>query len=115
MTNTRNTPIEALEHAYPFRARTYELRVGSGGGGLHRGGDGVVREIELLADATVTLVCDRRSRGPWGAAGGADGAPGAQAIDGDAVPGKVSRDIGAGTTVRIDTPGGGGWGRADPG
>jgi N-methylhydantoinase B len=111
MTNTRNTPIEALEHAYPFRALTYELREGSGGEGLHRGGDGVIREIEILAsDAVVTLLGERRSKGPWGSAGGGDGAPGAQSIGGDAVGGKVSRHVTRGTRVRIETPGGGGWG-----
>jgi N-methylhydantoinase B len=112
MTNTRNTPIEALEHAYPFRALTYELREGSGGAGLHRGGDGVIREIEVLAsDAVVTLLGERRSRGPWGSHGGSDGAPGAQTIDGEAVGGKVSRRVQSGATVRIETPGGGGWGQ----
>jgi N-methylhydantoinase B len=111
MTNTRNTPIEALEHAYPFRARTYELRSGSGGRGRYAGGEGVVREIEILApESSVTLICDRRTRGAWGAAGGSDGAPGRDTIDGVDVPGKVTRDVGAGTVVRIETPGGGGWG-----
>ena len=110
MTNTRNTPIEALEHAYPFRARRYELREGSGGDGEHRGGDGVVREIEILApEATVTLICERRTRGPWGVAGGADGTPGADTIDGERVPGKLTRDVDAGAVLRVETPGGGGW------
>ncbi len=113
MTNTRNTPIEALEHAYPFRARAYELRLGSGGEGLHRGGDGVVRELEILCnEASVTLMCDRRSRGPWGTSGGGDGAAGKDAIDGERVAGKLTREVGAGTVVRIETPGGGGWGDA---
>jgi N-methylhydantoinase B len=112
MTNTRNTPIEALEHAYPFRARRYELRLGSGGAGLHRGGDGVVREIEVIApEAWVTLVCDRRSRGPWGAAGGADGSPGRNLIDGEVVAGKITRRVERGAVVRVETPGGGGWGK----
>ncbi len=113
MTNTRNTPIEALEHAYPFRARRYELREGSGGAGKHRGGDGVVRELEILApQATVTLITERRTRGPWGAAGGADGAPGHDEIDGQSVPGKVTREVEQGSVVRVETPGGGGWGNA---
>ena len=64
MTNTRNTPIESLEHAYPLRVRATTIRRGSGGRGRFRGGDGIVREIELLADARVTLMCDRRLRGP---------------------------------------------------
>jgi N-methylhydantoinase B len=113
MTNTRNTPIEALEHSYPFRALRYELRDGSGGAGLHRGGDGVVREIEIdTDDAWVTLFCDRRTRGPWGANGGEDGAAGRNVIDGDDVPGKITRRVNRRSVVRIETPGGGGWGTA---
>jgi N-methylhydantoinase B len=111
MTNTRNTPIEALEHAYPLRAIAYELRSGSGGAGRNAGGDGVVRELETLCEeATVTLICDRRARGPWGAAGGFDGAPGVDYIDGETVPAKLTRRVPRGTRVRIETPGGGGWG-----
>jgi N-methylhydantoinase B len=112
MTNTRNTPIEALEHSYPFRARIYELREGSGGAGRHRGGDGVIREIEVdAADATVTLITERRRRGPWGAAGGDNGAPGRNVIDGDDVAPKVTQRVTDGAVVRIETPGGGGWGK----
>jgi N-methylhydantoinase B len=115
MTNTRNTPIEALEHAYPFRARAYELRTGSGGEGRHHGGDGVVREIEILADdASVTLIGDRRRIAPWGTAGGSSGAPGRDLIDGADVPGKVTRSLSAGSVLRVETPGGGGWGRPAP-
>jgi N-methylhydantoinase B len=111
MTNTRNTPIEALEHAYPLRAIRYEIRDGSGGPGKHRGGDGVVRELEVVADdATVTLITDRRTRGPWGVAGGADGAPGRNIVDGREVAPKVTLDVARGTVVRLETPGGGGWG-----
>lgn len=111
MTNTRNTPIEALEHAYPMRGRCYEIRAGSGGSGLHPGGDGVIRELEILApEATVTLITERRQRGPWGAAGGGDGAPGRNVIDGEHVPAKLTIDVGAGSVVRVETPGGGGWG-----
>jgi len=110
MTNTRNTPIEALEHAYPFRARRYEIREHSGGAGEHRGGDGVVREIELLCDdATVTLITERRTRGPWGVNGAQDGAPGRNVIDGVQVAGKITRKVREGCVVRIETPGGGGW------
>jgi N-methylhydantoinase B len=109
MTNTRNTPIEALEHAYPLRAVTYELREGSGGDGEHPGGDGVVREIEIESDdATVTLICERRARGPWGL-GGADGEAGRNLLDGKPVPAKVSRKLARGARVRVETPGGGGW------
>jgi len=111
MTNTLNTPIEALEHAYPFRAHRYELRDGSGGAGRHRGGDGVVREIEILGeDATVTLITERRARGPWGLAGGADGAPGRNLVDGEEAPAKTTIPVARGSSVRIETPGGGGWG-----
>ena len=76
MTNSLNTPAEALEFAYPLRVRRYSLRPGSGGKGKFRGGDGIIREIELLTDCEVTLLADRRSRGPWGFAGGSDGAAG---------------------------------------
>ena len=76
MTNSLNTPAEALEHSYPLRVRQYSLRRGSGGAGKHRGGDGIVREIEVLAAAEVTLLADRRRRGPWGLNGGREGKPG---------------------------------------
>ena len=76
MTNSLNTPAEALEYAYPLRVTEYSLRKGSGGAGKFRGGDGIVREVELLADCEVTLLADRRSRGPYGLQGGADGAAG---------------------------------------
>ncbi|MEM1125190.1 MAG: hydantoinase B/oxoprolinase family protein [Bacteroidota bacterium] len=117
MTNTRNTPIEALERAYPFRITCYALRPGSGGGGQHRGGDGVVREYLLLEPATVTLLTERRGRGPWGLAGGHDGAPGRNVLihpDGheETLPAKVTRRLDAGVRLRIETPGGGGWGEA---
>jgi N-methylhydantoinase B len=115
MTNSLNTPAEALEYAYPIRLRQYSLRSKSGGAGLHSGGDGIVREIEVLTDAQVTLLADRRSRGPYGLAGGADGAPGRTLIirsDGSAeeIPGKISVRLRSGERVRIESPGGGGWG-----
>jgi N-methylhydantoinase B len=118
MTNSLNTPAEALEYAYPVRLRQYSLRSKSGGAGLHTGGDGIVREIEVLTDAQVTLLADRRSRGPYGLAGGADGAPGRTLIirrDGsaDEIPGKTSVRLRSGERVRIESPGGGGWGRAN--
>jgi N-methylhydantoinase B len=116
MTNSLNTPIEALEHACPFRVRRYAIRRGSGGTGHWRGGDGIVREIELLGPATVTILSDRRERGPWGLAGGGDGEPGRNAlVRGDdrveELPGKVSVEVEAGDAIRIETPGGGGYGR----
>ena len=76
MTNSLNTPAEALEYSYPLRVRQYSLRPGSGGDGRHRGGDGIIREIEVLTEAEVTLLSDRRRNGPWGLSGGADGLPG---------------------------------------
>ena len=118
MTNSLNTPAEALEYAYPIRLRQYSLRSKSGGAGLHTGGDGIVREIEVLTDAQVTLLADRRSRGPYGLAGGANGAPGRTLIirdDGSAeeLPGKISVRLRSGERVRIESPGGGGWGKAN--
>jgi N-methylhydantoinase B len=117
MTNTLNTPLEALEMAYPLRLVRYGLRRGSGGAGRQRGGDGVVREYLLLAPATVTLLSERRSVAPWGLAGGDDGALGRNCLihaDGtvEELPGKFTRYLPAGVRLRIETPGGGGWGRA---
>ncbi len=116
MTNSLNTPAEALEYAYPIRLRQYSLRSHSGGAGLHTGGDGIVREIEVLTDAQVTLLADRRSRGPYGLAGGADAAPGRSLIvrrDGskEEIPGKTSVRLRSGERIRIESPGGGGWGK----
>ncbi len=116
MTNSLNTPAEALENAYPVRLRQYSLRANSGGRGQHTGGDGIVREIEVLTDAQVTLLADRRSRGPYGLAGAGDGAPGRTIIirhDGseEEIPGKTSVRLRAGERVRIESPGGGGWGK----
>ena len=116
MTNSLNTPAEALEYAYPLRVRTYSLRCGSGGVGKFAGGDGMVREIEVLADCEVTLLADRRSRGPWGLSGGNDGAPGTASIirnNGmiEPMPGKFSSRLEPGERIRIETPGGGGWGK----
>ncbi|HKT88799.1 MAG TPA: hydantoinase B/oxoprolinase family protein [Candidatus Sulfotelmatobacter sp.] len=116
MTNSLNTPAEALEYAYPLRVRSYSLRPDSGGEGKFRGGDGIVREIEVLTDCDVTLLADRRSRGPWGLSGGAEGAPGRAVVtrrDGstEQMPGKFSTRLRKGERIRIETPGGGGWGR----
>jgi N-methylhydantoinase B len=115
MTNSLNTPAEALEYAYPLRVTRYSLRKGSGGAGKFRGGDGIVREVELLSDAEVTLLADRRSRGPYGLAGGSDGAAGKTSVihnDGyvEVLPGKTSVRLKKGEKVRIESPGGGGWG-----
>jgi N-methylhydantoinase B len=114
MTNSLNTPVEALEYAYPFRMVRYALRHGSGGSGLHHGGDGLVREIELLGDAQVTLLADRRKSQPWGLAGGEPGASGKSIITRDGkeceLPGKCTLELPAGSRIRIESPGGGGWG-----
>ena len=115
MTNSLNTPAEALEYAYPLRVTQYSLRKGSGAAGRFPGGDGIVRERELLADSEVTLLADRRNRGPYGLQGGSDGAPGRTEIiyqDGrrEILPGKASVRVKKGTRVRIESPGGGGWG-----
>jgi N-methylhydantoinase B len=118
MTNTRNTPIEALETAYPLRVWRYEVRTGSGGAGRHPGGDGLVREIEVLEDCTLTLQSERREHAPWGLAGGDDGAVGRNVLVGDdgdekVLPSKGTWRLTAGQRVRVETPGGGGWGRPD--
>jgi N-methylhydantoinase B len=115
MTNSLNTPAEALEYAYPLRVRRYSLRPGSGGRGKHRGGDGIIREIEVLTDCDVTLLSDRRTRGPWGLAGGSEGSAGTASTmrnDGsnESMPGKFSASLRKGERIRIETPGGGGWG-----
>jgi N-methylhydantoinase B len=117
MTNSLNTPAEALEYAYPLRVRRYSLRPGSGGEGKFRGGDGIVREIEVLTDCEVTLLADRRARGPWGLSGGADGAPGQTFITRhdssvEPMPGKFSTRLRRGERITIETPGGGGWGQS---
>ncbi|MCA1798740.1 MAG: hydantoinase B/oxoprolinase family protein [Xanthomonadaceae bacterium] len=111
MTNTLNTPAEVLELELPLRIREHAVRRGSGGAGLHGGGDGLVREIEFLAPATVTLLTERRRRGPWGLAGGSDGAPGVNQLNGDLLPGKCCIAADGGDRLRVETPGGGGWGR----
>jgi N-methylhydantoinase B len=116
MTNSLNTPAEALEYAYPLRVRRYGLRPDSGGQGRYGGGDGIVREIEVLADAEVTLLADRRQGRPYGLNGGEPGAAGAAAVlhsDGSSqsIPGKASVRLRAGERIRVETPGGGGWGR----
>ena len=117
MTNTLNTPIEAQELAYPMRARRYAIRTGSGGDGAHRGGNGVVREIEMLAPATVTIVAERRRKSPWGLQGGGPGRRGRDYIKTNGrwrrISGKGTHELKAGDSVRVSTPGGGGWGSSD--
>ncbi len=114
MSNTRNTPIEVLELEHPLRVRSYALRRGSGGVGKWAGGDGVVREFEALAPMEATLLTERRRHGPRGAAGGSPGAPGANLKNGAALPAKVTLRLAAGDVLRIETPGGGGWGKSNP-
>ncbi|MCL6471378.1 MAG: hydantoinase B/oxoprolinase family protein [Firmicutes bacterium] len=114
MTNTLNTPIEALELAYPVRVLRYCLRRGSGGEGKFRGGDGIIRSLEFLEDSTVSILSDRRVHAPYGLAGGRPGMPGRNVLicDGKEIvlPSKVSFDVKSGDIITIETPGGGGYG-----
>jgi N-methylhydantoinase B len=114
MTNSLNTPVEALEYAYPFRVRRYAYRTGSGGAGKHRGGDGLVREVELLGDAQITLLADRREVAPYGLQGGGEAAKGRAVLveEGNetVLTGKCNFEAKAGAVLRLETPGGGGWG-----
>ena len=119
MTNSLNTPVEALEHAYPYHVRRYEIRRGSGGAGRFRGGDGIRREIAILAPAEITVLSDRRRYSPYGLKGGSPGKTGRNVVmtlgaDGkdleEEIPGKASMHIEAGTVISINTPGGGGYG-----
>lgn len=112
MTNTLNTPIESLEMHYPLRVTHYGLRRDSGGAGQHRGGDGIVREYEFLAPAQVSLLTERRIGAPWGLGGGESGVVGRNTLNGVALPGKCELEVTAGDRLRIETPGGGGWGAA---
>lgn len=133
MTNTRNTPVESLEHTYPLRVLTTRIRRGSGGRGRWRGGDGIVRSLELLAPARVTVISERRVRGPWGLRGGEAGEPGSNRVAvavprrksaggrvqarstlpvGRAFPSKFQIDLDAGGVLTVASPGGGGFGRA---
>ena len=110
MTNTRNTPIEVLEQAYPVRVRRYALRRGSGGTGVYAGGDGVVREFEFLGPAQFSVLSERRRRAPNGAFGGNSGKVGRNLLNDEILPGKCQRTVKAGDRLCIKTPGGGGWG-----
>ena len=111
MSNTLNTPVEALELEYPMRVECYELVDGSGGEGRHRGGDGIERVIRVLEPATLSLLTDRRRHRPAGRDGGGPGAAGENRLDGEPLPPKATRELSAGTVVSVRTPGGGGWGR----
>lgn len=111
MTNTLNTPVEVLELNFPLRVRRYGVRRESGGGGARRGGDGLVREYRFLRDASVSLLTERRRHAPWGLHGGGDGARGRNLLNGEMLPGKVSRQVSAGDVLTIETPGGGGYGK----
>jgi N-methylhydantoinase B len=118
MTNTLNTPVEALEFTYPFRIKRYGIRQGSGGGGRFRGGDGICREIELLHDAQVTILSDRRQSSPYGLMGGEPGVPGRNVLvrneEERELPGKVTFQAHKGDVISIQTPGGGGYGDRTP-
>jgi N-methylhydantoinase B len=113
MTNTLNTPVEALEREFPLRAVEYAVRRGSGGAGRHRGGDGVVRELEALAEMRYSLITERRRRPAPGADGGRPGAPGRNLLNGEELPAKASGTLRPGDRLRIETPGGGGNGSTD--
>ncbi|HWF26247.1 MAG TPA: hydantoinase B/oxoprolinase family protein [Solirubrobacteraceae bacterium] len=110
MSNTLNTPVEALELEFPLRVLEYARRRGSGGAGRHRGGDGVVRELEALEPLHYSLITERRRHPPLGAAGGDPGAPGRNLLDGEELPAKATGDLKPGQRLRIETPGGGGYG-----
>ena len=110
MTNTLNTPVEILESRFPVRVLGYGLRSGSGGAGERRGGDGLSREFEFLAPAHFTLLTERRSRAPWGIAGGGDAQPGCNLLNGALLPAKCEGELRAGDRLRVETPGGGGYG-----
>jgi N-methylhydantoinase B len=111
ISNTLNTPIEALELAYPLRVERYALRLGSGGAGAHRGGDGIVRSVRALEDCRCSLLTERRAHAPQGAAGGRPGLPGQNRRNCEELPAKATLALAAGDVVTVETPGGGGYGR----
>src|ERR1051325_2002905 len=117
MTNSWNTPVEAFEHLYPLRIESYRVRARSGGPGKHRGGDGIVREFRFLTGAEVTILSDRRAQGPYGLAGGERGAPGRNTLlrgrASKSLPAKTRFEIQPGEALRIESPGGGGWGKPE--
>jgi N-methylhydantoinase B len=110
MSNTLNTPVEALESEFPLRVRELSLRHGSGGGGRRHGGDGIVREIEALAPMSYSLITERRRHPPRGREGGEDGSPGRNLRNGEALPSKTEGELAPGDTIRVETPGGSGFG-----
>ncbi|MEZ4593260.1 MAG: hydantoinase B/oxoprolinase family protein [Chloroflexota bacterium] len=117
MSNTLNTPVEALEYSFPLRLEQYSLRPNSGGDGQHRGGDGLVRSIRFLTPVTVTVTSERRRRGAYGLQGGENGRPGQnRLVQGESstdLPGKFTRQLEADDILQIETPGGGGWGKSE--
>src|SRR5262249_4458763 len=112
ISNTLNTPIEALELAYPLRVERYALRLGSGGAGANRGGDGIVRSVRALEGCRCALLTERRAHAPRGARGGDPGLAGRNLLNGAELPAKVTLQLSAGDVVTVETPGGGGHGRA---
>jgi N-methylhydantoinase B len=114
MSNTLTTPAEALELAYPLRVERHALRLGSGGSGRHRGGDGVVRELRVLEPCRLSVISDRRRHPPRGARGGEPGQPGHNYVNDEELPSKATRDLEADDVVRIETPGGGGFSSSSP-
>lgn len=110
MTNTLNTPVEGLEMKFPLRITRYAIRRGSGGAGAHNGGDGLVREFQFRAPATVSLLTERRTHAPWGLQGGTSGVRGENQLNGATLPPKATLQVQAGDVLTIQTPGGGGWG-----
>src|SRR3954453_14435821 len=112
MSNTLNTPIEALEREFPLRAIEYSVRRGSGGDGARRGGDGVMRELEALAEMSFSLITERRRHAPRGAAGGSDGQPGRNTVNGEELDSKATGKLRPGDRLSLETPGGGGHGSA---
>jgi N-methylhydantoinase B len=113
MTNTLNTPIEALEMTYPLRIERYAVRHQSGGQGRYTGGNGIIRDYRFLEATQVTLLTERRASRPWGLGGGDAGLAGENRVDGMAIAAKVSLALQSGQVLSIATPGGGGWGRVD--
>jgi len=118
MTNSLNTPVEALESHFPVRMRRTSIRHGSGGSGKFQGGDGIIREIEFLTDVRLSILSDRRRFPPYGLAGGRPGKPGKNTLRAKGraqkLPSKTVVRVPAGTILTIETPGGGGWGKSSP-
>ncbi|PVU77391.1 5-oxoprolinase [Acidianus hospitalis] len=112
MTNTLNTPIEIAERQYPILFIEYRIREGSGGNGLHKGGDGIIRGFKLLSKAKISILADRFKIGPWGLEGGERGKPGRVTINGKDYPSKFTEEVNEGDVIIVETPGGGGYGKA---